>query len=95
MGSGDFVETEVAATLAGAPEAPEPPNLALSNQPLVSQAEPSILIVMEKMTQFMGQLTQAIASRENSRAPAFKNPSMKAPDSFDGTQAPKLRGFTQ
>ncbi|MBW0581316.1 hypothetical protein O181_121031, partial [Austropuccinia psidii MF-1] len=33
--------------------------------------------------------------RDNSKASAFKTPSMKAPDSFDGTQAHKLRGFIQ
>ncbi|MBW0579139.1 hypothetical protein O181_118854 [Austropuccinia psidii MF-1] len=43
----------------------------------------------------MGQLTQAVAPRDTSKAPAFKNPSMKAPDSFDGTKAYKLRGFIQ
>ncbi|MBW0527562.1 hypothetical protein O181_067277 [Austropuccinia psidii MF-1] len=43
----------------------------------------------------MGQLTQAVAPRDNSKAPAFRTPSMKAPDSFDGTQAHKLRGFIQ
>ncbi|MBW0518565.1 hypothetical protein O181_058280 [Austropuccinia psidii MF-1] len=43
----------------------------------------------------MGQLTQAVAPRDSSKAPAFKTPSMKAPDSFDGTQAHKLRGFIQ
>ncbi|MBW0522338.1 hypothetical protein O181_062053 [Austropuccinia psidii MF-1] len=43
----------------------------------------------------MGQLTQAVALRDNSKAAAFKTPSMKAPDSFDGTQAHKLRGFIQ
>ncbi|MBW0468967.1 hypothetical protein O181_008682 [Austropuccinia psidii MF-1] len=43
----------------------------------------------------MGQLAQAVSSRDNSRAPECKNPSMKAPDSFDGTQAHKLRGFIQ
>ncbi|MBW0512769.1 hypothetical protein O181_052484 [Austropuccinia psidii MF-1] len=43
----------------------------------------------------MGQLTQAVAPRDNSKAPAFKNPSMKAPDSFDGTPAYRLRGFIQ
>ncbi|MBW0497703.1 hypothetical protein O181_037418 [Austropuccinia psidii MF-1] len=88
-------ETEVAAALAGAPEASEAPNLALSNQPLVSQAEPNFLKMMEQMTQFMGQLTQAVAPRDTSKAPAFKTPSMKAPDSFDGTKAYKLRGFIQ
>ncbi|MBW0593679.1 hypothetical protein O181_133394 [Austropuccinia psidii MF-1] len=43
----------------------------------------------------MGQLTQAVSPKENSKAPAFKTPSMKAPDSFDGTKAYKLRGFIQ
>ncbi|MBW0558509.1 hypothetical protein O181_098224 [Austropuccinia psidii MF-1] len=49
--------------------------------------------MMEQMTQFMGQLTQEVAPRDNSKAPAFKTPLMKAPDSFDGTQVHKLRGF--
>ncbi|MBW0525603.1 hypothetical protein O181_065318 [Austropuccinia psidii MF-1] len=79
---------EVAAVLAGVLEASEALNLAPSNQPLVSHAEPNFLKIMEQMTQFMGQLTQAVA-------PAFKTPSMKAPDSFYGTKAYKLRGFIQ
>ncbi|MBW0539067.1 hypothetical protein O181_078782 [Austropuccinia psidii MF-1] len=54
-------EIEVAASLAGAPKASESLNLAHSNQPLVSQAEPNFLNMMEKMTQFMGQLTQAVS----------------------------------
>ncbi|MBW0554934.1 hypothetical protein O181_094649 [Austropuccinia psidii MF-1] len=88
-------ETKVADSFAGAPEASEASNLAPSNQPPVSQAEPNFLKMMEKMTQFMGQLTQAVAPRDTPRAPAFKTPSMKAPDSFDGTKAYKLRGFIQ
>ncbi|MBW0513156.1 hypothetical protein O181_052871 [Austropuccinia psidii MF-1] len=64
-----------------------------SNQPLVSQAEQNFLKMMEQMTQFMGQLTQAVAPGDDSKAPAFKTPSMSTPDSFDGTQAHKLRGF--
>ncbi|MBW0553516.1 hypothetical protein O181_093231 [Austropuccinia psidii MF-1] len=86
-------ETEMATTLAGVPEASEAENLYHSNQPLVSQAEPSFLKMMEQMTQFMGQLTQEVAPRSNSKAPVFKTPPMKAPDSFDGTQAHELRGF--
>ncbi|MBW0490485.1 hypothetical protein O181_030200 [Austropuccinia psidii MF-1] len=43
----------------------------------------------------MGQLTESVAPRDNSKAPAFKTPSMKAPDYFDGTQAQKLTGFIQ
>ncbi|MBW0577445.1 hypothetical protein O181_117160 [Austropuccinia psidii MF-1] len=88
-------ETEVAAALAGASEASEAPNPSHSNQPLVSQAEPNFLKMMGQMTKFMGQLTQAVSPRDNSKAPAFKTPSMKAPDSFDVTKAYKLRGFIQ
>ncbi|MBW0554919.1 hypothetical protein O181_094634 [Austropuccinia psidii MF-1] len=43
----------------------------------------------------MGELTQAVAPRDNFKASAFKTASMKAPDSFDDTQAHKLRGFSQ
>ncbi|MBW0554707.1 hypothetical protein O181_094422 [Austropuccinia psidii MF-1] len=88
-------EVEVAAAFAGAPEASESPNLALYNQPLVSQAEPNFLKMLENMTQFMGKLTQAVDPRDTSKAPAFKTPSMKEPDSFYGTKAYKLRGFIQ
>ncbi|MBW0489753.1 hypothetical protein O181_029468 [Austropuccinia psidii MF-1] len=91
----DSGETEVADALANAPEVPQGSNPALYSQPLVSQTEPSLLKMMEQMTQFMGKLTQAVTPRDNSKAPACKTPSMKAPDSFDGTQAHKLRGFIQ
>ncbi|MBW0513100.1 hypothetical protein O181_052815 [Austropuccinia psidii MF-1] len=43
----------------------------------------------------MGQLIQAVAPRDNSRAPEFNTTSTKAPDSFYGTQAHKLSGFIQ
>ncbi|MBW0490395.1 hypothetical protein O181_030110 [Austropuccinia psidii MF-1] len=43
----------------------------------------------------MGQLTKEVAPRDSSRAQAFKTPSMKAPDSFEGTKAYKFRGFVQ
>ncbi|MBW0466644.1 hypothetical protein O181_006359 [Austropuccinia psidii MF-1] len=88
---GESGETEVA----GAPEAPEAPNLSHSNQPLAFQAEPNFLKMMGQMTQFMRQLTQEATPRENSRAPVFKTPSMKTPDSFDGTKDYKLRGLIQ
>ncbi|MBW0502247.1 hypothetical protein O181_041962 [Austropuccinia psidii MF-1] len=55
--------------------------------------EQSFLKMMEQMTKLMGQLTQSVTPRENCKAPEFKTPSMKAPDSFDGTQAHKLKGF--
>ncbi|MBW0573149.1 hypothetical protein O181_112864, partial [Austropuccinia psidii MF-1] len=67
-------ETELEDSFAGAPEASEAPNLAPFNQPLVSQAEPSFLKMMEQMTQFMGQITQAVAPRDTSKAPEFKTP---------------------
>ncbi|MBW0477248.1 hypothetical protein O181_016963 [Austropuccinia psidii MF-1] len=88
-------DTKVEAAFAGTPEAPEDPNLALSNQPLVSQAEPNFLKMMEQITQFMGQPTQAVSPRDHPRAPEFKTPTMKSPDSLDGTQSHKLRGFIQ
>ncbi|MBW0571144.1 hypothetical protein O181_110859 [Austropuccinia psidii MF-1] len=91
----EYEETEVATALEGVPEASDAASLAHSNQPLVSQPEPSFIKLMAQMTQFMGQLTQAVAPRDNSKAPAFKTPSKKAPDSFDGTQAHKLRGLIQ
>ncbi|MBW0470199.1 hypothetical protein O181_009914 [Austropuccinia psidii MF-1] len=50
-------ETEVEAAFSGAPEASEVPNLALSHQPLVSQAEPNFLKMIEKITQLKGKLT--------------------------------------
>ncbi|MBW0514607.1 hypothetical protein O181_054322 [Austropuccinia psidii MF-1] len=37
-------------------------------------AEPNFHKMMEKITQFMGKLTQAVAPRNNSKAPAFKAP---------------------
>ncbi|MBW0493497.1 hypothetical protein O181_033212 [Austropuccinia psidii MF-1] len=85
----DSNETEVE----GAPEASEAPNLSLSNQPLGSQAEPNFLNMREKVAQLMGQLTQVVSSRYNLRALAFKTTLIKAPDSFDGKKAHKLRGF--
>ncbi|MBW0489716.1 hypothetical protein O181_029431 [Austropuccinia psidii MF-1] len=88
-------ETEVEASLADSPEALEAPNLAFSNQHLVSQAESNCLNIMEQITQSMGNLTHAVSLRDNCRAPEFKTPSMKEPDSFDGTQAHKLRVFIQ
>ncbi|MBW0581775.1 hypothetical protein O181_121490, partial [Austropuccinia psidii MF-1] len=91
----DYGETEVADALENAPDLPQGSNLALTNQPLVSQSDTSLLKIMEQMATIMGQLSQAAAPRDNPKAPAFKTPSMKAPDSFDGTQAHKLRGFIQ
>ncbi|MBW0583612.1 hypothetical protein O181_123327 [Austropuccinia psidii MF-1] len=91
----DSEEAEVATPLAGAPEASQASNLAHSNQPLVSQAEHNLLKLMKKLTKLIGKLTEEVFPRDNSKSPAFKTPSIKAPDSFDGTQAHKLRGFIQ
>ncbi|MBW0494982.1 hypothetical protein O181_034697 [Austropuccinia psidii MF-1] len=49
---------------------------------------------MQQMTQIMANL-QAAFSSESSRPPAFKTPSMKAPECFDGTQPFKVRSFIQ
>ncbi|MBW0566674.1 hypothetical protein O181_106389 [Austropuccinia psidii MF-1] len=67
-------ETELEDAFAGAPDASEAPNLAPSNQPLVSQAEPNFLKMMEQLTQFMKQLAQAVAPRDTSKALEFKTP---------------------
>ncbi|MBW0472513.1 hypothetical protein O181_012228 [Austropuccinia psidii MF-1] len=58
------------------------------------QAEPSRKEGRQQMTQIMASL-QAASSSEASRPPAFKTPSMKAPECFDGTWAFKVRSFIQ
>ncbi|MBW0576844.1 hypothetical protein O181_116559 [Austropuccinia psidii MF-1] len=68
------------------------PTLAQSNQPVSHQSEPSLLAIMQQMTQIMANL-QAASSSEASRPPAFKTLSMKAPECFDGTQPFKVRSF--
>ncbi|MBW0489185.1 hypothetical protein O181_028900 [Austropuccinia psidii MF-1] len=47
---------------------------------------------MQQMTQIMANI-QAGSSSEASRPPAFKTPSMKEPECFDGTQPFKVRSF--
>ncbi|MBW0489410.1 hypothetical protein O181_029125 [Austropuccinia psidii MF-1] len=66
--------------------------LAQSNKPVSHQSEPLLLAIMQKMTQNMANL-QATSSSEASRPPAFKTPSIKAPECFDGTQPFKVRSF--
>ncbi|MBW0477177.1 hypothetical protein O181_016892 [Austropuccinia psidii MF-1] len=51
--------------------------------------------IIKKTATIIGQLSQEAAPRENPKAPAFMTPSIKVPDSFDGTQAHKLRVFIQ
>ncbi|MBW0571963.1 hypothetical protein O181_111678 [Austropuccinia psidii MF-1] len=86
--------TEAAPTPMGASKGTRRPTLAQSDQPVSHQTEPSLLAIMQKMTQIMAIL-QAAASYEVSRPPAFKTPSMKAPECFDGTQPFKVRSFIQ
>ncbi|MBW0462737.1 hypothetical protein O181_002452 [Austropuccinia psidii MF-1] len=68
--------------------------LAQSNQPVSHQSEPSLLAIKHKMTQIISNLEEA-SSSELSRPPAFKTPSMKAPECFDGTHPFKFGSFIQ
>ncbi|MBW0552316.1 hypothetical protein O181_092031 [Austropuccinia psidii MF-1] len=86
-------ETEVESSLKNAPEALEAANPALYKTHHLSEVEPSLLKMMEQMTQLMGKITQAVSLKDNSRVSEFKTPSIKAPDSFDCTKATKLGGF--
>ncbi|MBW0532089.1 hypothetical protein O181_071804 [Austropuccinia psidii MF-1] len=70
------------------------PTLAQSDQPVSHQSAPSLLAILGQMTQIMANL-QAASSCESSRPQAFKTPSMKAPQCFDGTQPFKVRSFIQ
>ncbi|MBW0578228.1 hypothetical protein O181_117943 [Austropuccinia psidii MF-1] len=78
----------------GASQSSGGPTLAQSDQPVSNQSEPSLLAIMQQMTQIMANL-QANSSSESSRPPAFKNPFMKAPECFDGTPPFKVRSFLQ
>ncbi|MBW0515085.1 hypothetical protein O181_054800 [Austropuccinia psidii MF-1] len=59
-----------------------------------NQSEPCLLAIMQQMTQVMANLQEA-SSSEASRPPAFKTPSMKAPEFFYGTQPFKVGSFIQ
>ncbi|MBW0512067.1 hypothetical protein O181_051782 [Austropuccinia psidii MF-1] len=59
-----------------------------------TEATPAPVGHLKQMTQLMANL-QAASSSESSRPPAFKTPSMKAPEFFDGTQPFKVRSFIQ
>ncbi|MBW0572166.1 hypothetical protein O181_111881 [Austropuccinia psidii MF-1] len=97
---GNSVEKEESDGTEGVPapvvasQGTEGPTLAQSNQLVSHQSEPSLLAIMQKMTQIMANL-QAASSSEASRPLAFKTPSMKAPECFDGTQPFKVRSFIQ
>ncbi|MBW0553469.1 hypothetical protein O181_093184 [Austropuccinia psidii MF-1] len=68
------------------------PTLFQSDQPVSHQSEPSLLAIMQKMTQIMANF-QAAPVSESSRPPAFKTSSMKAPECFDGTQPFKIEPY--
>ncbi|MBW0549551.1 hypothetical protein O181_089266 [Austropuccinia psidii MF-1] len=82
---GDSDGTEAPPAPVGASEGTRGPTLAQSDQPISHQTEPSLLAIMQKMTQIMANL-QSATSSEVSRPTAFKTSSMKAPECFDGTQ---------
>ncbi|MBW0568837.1 hypothetical protein O181_108552 [Austropuccinia psidii MF-1] len=81
--------TEAAPAPVGAPQGIGRPTLSQSDKPVSHQSEPSLLAIMQQITQIMAYL-QAASSSESSRPPAFKTPSMKAPECFDGIQPFKL-----
>ncbi|MBW0480713.1 hypothetical protein O181_020428 [Austropuccinia psidii MF-1] len=70
------------------------PTLAQSNQPVSHQSEPSLLVIMQQMTQIMPNLQEA-SSFESSRSPAFKTSSIKASELFDVTKPFEFRSFIQ
>ncbi|MBW0493072.1 hypothetical protein O181_032787 [Austropuccinia psidii MF-1] len=78
----------------GASQGTGEPTPSQSNQPVSHQSEPSLLAIMQKMTQIMHNL-QAASFYEALRPPAFKTPSMRAPEFFYGTQPFKFRSFIQ
>ncbi|MBW0548557.1 hypothetical protein O181_088272 [Austropuccinia psidii MF-1] len=86
--------TKAAPSPVGESEGTRGPTLAQSDQPVSHQTEPSLLAIINQMTQIMANL-QAAASSEVSRPPAFKTPSMKALECFDGTQTFKVGSFIQ
>ncbi|MBW0587798.1 hypothetical protein O181_127513 [Austropuccinia psidii MF-1] len=86
--------TEAASTPVGESEGTRGPTIAQYDQPVSHQTEPSLLAIMQQMTQIMANLQEA-ASSEVPRPQAFKNPSMKVPECFDGTQPFKVRSFIQ
>ncbi|MBW0567047.1 hypothetical protein O181_106762 [Austropuccinia psidii MF-1] len=69
----DSWETEVADDLENAPEVPLGSNIDPTNQCLVSQSDPSLLKIMDKMATIMGQLSQAAAPRDNSKNPCIQD----------------------
>ncbi|MBW0518859.1 hypothetical protein O181_058574 [Austropuccinia psidii MF-1] len=88
VGEEESDDTEAAPAPVGASEGTMGPTLAQSDQPVSHQTEPSLLAIMQPMTQIMANL-QAAASSEVSRPQALKTPSMKAPNCFMGLNPSK------
>ncbi|MBW0467526.1 hypothetical protein O181_007241 [Austropuccinia psidii MF-1] len=86
--------TECAPAPVGASQGTGGPTLAQSNQTVSHQSEPSLLAIMHQMTKIMAKFQEA-SSSEGSRPQAFKTPSMKALECFDGIQPFKVRSFIQ
>ncbi|MBW0546357.1 hypothetical protein O181_086072 [Austropuccinia psidii MF-1] len=84
-----YYGTEGVPASMGASQGTGGPTLAQSNQ-----SEPSLLAIMQQMTQIMANF-QAASSSYSLRPPAFKTPSMKALECLDGTQTFKVRSFIQ
>ncbi|MBW0506496.1 hypothetical protein O181_046211 [Austropuccinia psidii MF-1] len=76
--------TEGSPAPGGVPQGTGGPALAQYDQPVSHQSEASLLAIMQQMIQIMANLQEA-SSSESSRPPAFKTPSMKAPECFGGT----------
>ncbi|MBW0571143.1 hypothetical protein O181_110858 [Austropuccinia psidii MF-1] len=66
----------------------------MSDQTVSHPSESSLLAIMQQITQIMANF-QAASVSESSRPPAFKTPSMKAPECFDGNQPFKVRSLIQ
>ncbi|MBW0506899.1 hypothetical protein O181_046614 [Austropuccinia psidii MF-1] len=86
--------TEGAPAPVGASQGTGGPTLAQSVQPVSHHSEPSLLAIMQQMTQIMANL-QVDSVSESSRPSAFKTPSMQGPECFYGTHTFKLRSFIQ
>ncbi|MBW0555445.1 hypothetical protein O181_095160 [Austropuccinia psidii MF-1] len=86
--------TEATPTPVGESQGTGRPTLAQSDQPTSHQSEPSLLGIIQQMTQIMANLQEA-SSSESSRPPAFKTPSMKAPACYNGSKPFKVTSFIQ
>ncbi|MBW0497191.1 hypothetical protein O181_036906 [Austropuccinia psidii MF-1] len=80
----DSNSTEGAPAPVGVPQGTGGPTRAQSDKPVSHQSEPSLMVIMQQMTQIMTNLQES-SSSESLRPQAFKTPSMKAPEFFDGT----------